>query len=214
MPQTNGTLKTLQNNLEEAILFLSPKFEISEVDLRSVEEPSYEIVSERKASYHPFWNCFSFGLDYIHDIMALGEEASHYLHNVLLRLKERNYIFPGKPPRKDDLDALLHGLDELVGRYGSLVYCNARDIQVKPSNEIPNFSHHFGMTREEYEMARMKHETGYRRADRIFAEFGELLLPKMARMSYAEALEALPRLAPITFYEQRVLPIIDWFRIF
>ena len=53
------------------------------------------------------------------------------------------------------------------------------------------------------------HDFGYRLAYRLMELHGDSMLPDVSRMSIDEALKALPRIAPVTWIDRNILPIVD-----
>jgi len=201
MSQTNNQIEVLKRNLEEAIIVLAPKFAVSDNKLKTYSTPSFEIVDKKGAFYDRVDKKFIFSLDLIEDIPSLGEEASHYLHTELNKFHEKKF----QKYSKEYWMAM--NLLELVGHYGKLIYANGKEEKITTVKELypPNIIFE---TREQVEDY-WSYKEGYSKAEKIFAEYGDTLLPRISGMSVEKAIEILPRLAPVSFYERKILPLLD-----
>jgi len=210
----------LRSNLEEAITVLAPKFDISDEELKSYPFPQINIIrgkqlieygylvhtiDENSALYNPHDKVFLWGIALISNIPAIGEESSHFLHLELNPIHKQKFQFLSR----EYWTAM--NLMELVGCYGKFLYASKKGEKVQIADDIwprDAMANPAELTAE-YLISVYTHQRGYRRAERIFNEYGDLLLPRIARMSPQEALEVLPRLAPVSLYEKRILPILD-----
>ncbi|MEK6956281.1 MAG: hypothetical protein AABW52_06470, partial [Nanoarchaeota archaeon] len=99
-------------------------------------------------------------------------------------------------------------LIELVAEYGGLLYGQHKGVEYKQfsegmiSDDIP------GMNAQLYLIVSQR---GYERADQAIKKHGNSLLPRLARMTIEES-EKLGRILPITFYERKIIPLIDRMR--
>lgn len=201
MAQRNFWIESLRRDLGEAVIKLAPKFAILDEELRTYPIPSFEIVKEKGVIYDPINKKFTFDSESIWDVYAFGEEASHYLHCELNPIHEKKFQYRSK----EYWSAM--NLLELVGHYGAMIYATEKRVKISTVKELCPTNVVFD-TREQLEDY-WGHKEGYSRAEKIFAEYGDSLLSRIARMSVEEALEILPRLAPVSLYERRILPFLD-----
>lgn len=188
----------LRLNIERAVRYLAPKFQVSDWEIQAYGEPAY-IVDEHEetASYCHDDREFIFNPLLLDDIEAIGEETSHYLHHIVNNLED-NF----------DTDVLT----EVIGRYGGLCYqygCprNIAALLRNGHQEIAWPPSSMSFWELWYDSA--VHDMSYARAEIIFRNHGDSLLPRLARMSVDESLKFLPLVAPVTFYERRVLPYVS-----
>src|SRR3989344_1886886 len=207
---------TLEQNIQEAIRFLAPKFEITPNMLAKFKRHSSAVFeindgaevipeprSKTKARYHYGDARFEFTMESIDNLKTLGHEVTHYLHHELNpELQKRmDEIGPEKIEYWRGLE-----LQELLGEYGGIVYMTSKGESFSPGS-FWNFVSK-GTPGMYSVLSDRAYNRAYDRADKAFMEHGETLLPKLARMSLEEA-EQLPRILPINIYERRILPLID-----
>ncbi len=209
-------IEILQRNIEEAIEFLALKFDITQEMLGCFRRPSYEILADKNRAIFDLDNArFNFSINLINDTGTLGEEASHYLHaeSNPLFFQDMQDIFLRGNKKITGRFLKVNNLSELIGYYGSLVYCQIKGVSLEfrkfpfilPEGEYwdqKNLFDYFG------------HEEGYKRAQEAISRYGDSLLPRLVNMSVEEAIRTVPRLLPIGFYERKVLPLLDRFRDF
>jgi hypothetical protein len=204
---TVSPLEILASNLEDAIRTLSPKFKVSEEELDAFRKPSFDI--EGKGARYDMRNArFIFGFDSVYDIPAIGEEAAHYIHTEINPIQRRTYstkgdYFCGKPIEYFHIMNLL----EFVGHYGSLVYSEEKGLKPEAVKVMLGAD-----DSKEATVDFLSHLLGYDRAESVFLRYGDSMLSYAARLSFEESKDVLPRLAPTSFYERSILPIIDRIR--
>lgn len=199
-------IEELKDNLEEAIRVLAPKFGISSETLGKFDKPSFEIRENVYiAGYDSDSNRFLFDADFVEDSEALGEEASHYLHD-RINLDIREFLLKRHLANKQTLKVMYRKaikyaiLCETVGLYGRLVYLN--EICGKPPNTKLFFDTRKPRPYGPNDMELALHVKGYKRGAMLFALYGDSLLQEVARMNIDHAFTVLPRLAPITLFEK------------
>lgn len=204
----------LKRKVEEAMLFLAPKLDISAALLTSFKCPSYKVVEEilteaegEKPGFiiglYNFEECgFKFPIKSLDNIKTIGHETTHYLHHQLNPALRKD-IKQGGINRN-----FWWGLElsELVAEYGGIIYQKYHGISedYPPSllaeGGIPGFNTML------YEIVSRR---GYSRAYHAFEQHGEAILSGLARIHLIETGQTLPRLLPITFYERKILPLIN-----
>ncbi len=201
--EKNRELKQkLQANIEDALQVLLPFFAIHQKQALQFRKPSYVISSTENAtntldycrergSYNFETAEFTFNPTTIENIATIGEETAHYIHG------EINPLWKDKPKTKEEYFKTAN-LVELIGRYGALVYTQEKKQKVEPINWYDVVTDGSGLE------VGQTHYEGYTRAEKIFKEQGAKLLPKIARMSFEESRNELPKIAPIHFYEPRL----------
>ncbi|MFA6889168.1 MAG: hypothetical protein WC254_06755 [Candidatus Woesearchaeota archaeon] len=202
----------LTERIEGAIVFLAPKFGVSEEELKGFRRPTVEICEsndETKVSpgeYYFDTNTVSIASDSFDK--SIGEEVSHYLHHRI-----NTTLFPEiqrRERKKDETSRVGTTLLEVVGRYGKIVHdvSQGNQFELLPSDFFLNLYGSPLLNVNEV----IAHEIGYRRAERAYMMHGEFLLPRLARLTLDEGIVTLPRLLPITWYERKVLPVVDRIR--
>lgn len=189
----------LRKNVDIALGVLAPKFEVSDEELRIHGKPSVEI-GERTSCIYP--NRLIFELHNINSELALGEEVSHFLHGV---------VNPeiSKAKNVDEINTRRYVM-ETVGHYGAIVYLNEMGY------DYSLFDVHWPIAPDvngEDLWNHLAHELGYKRAFRLFQSHGDTLLADLARMDREHANVSLPRLAPLSLYERKFLPMVDHVRV-
>lgn len=180
----------LEGNLLRTMATLAPKFGITDTS-KGFFMPDYILVSPENpsAKYGPLF--FSFNPALISNVEILGHEVSHCFHGQLCPCEvEYAKTSFGKTLR------------EVVAHYGGFVNCveNGLLIPGEKWDRGPGFSHD------------LPHKMGYHIAQKAIRSYGDSLLPELARMGLDEARITLSRLSrklPISFYERRVLPLLD-----
>jgi hypothetical protein len=211
--------ETLKGNIDEAILALAPKFGVSPETLATFRSPTVlvcDVIETRTEPRIPIRSDGMYIFDEarfkltrhaLNDLLLLGHEVSHYLHNEINpQFRQRMKDYGGEDPEF----WIGFELQELVGEYGGIIYTtsqgvgsSARSRGLYCDNGVPGL------------IARLSdcaHDLAARRADKAFSEHGEELLPRLSRLGLDEADEILFRLLPVTFYEKRILPVLDRLR--
>jgi hypothetical protein len=209
MSQERSPIDILASNLEEAIATLAPKFRISQEELASFRRPSFEI-DGKGARYDLHDARFIFGFDSVYEIPVIGEEAAHYLHAEINPLYAQEFrpkgeFFCGKPIEYFHVMNLI----EFVGHYGSRVYSKEKGLEPRAVKVMLGISDNDST---DSTVDFLNHVLGYERAESVFLRHGDAFLPFAARLSFEDSKDILPRLAPASFYERSILPIIDRIR--
>lgn len=186
------TKTILEQNIEQVILALAPKFEITPKMLATFFKPQFEVsegpIREKPlvtAMYDPINIKFTFRQDFVNNITALGHEVGHYFHDMV------NETF-----QRDIFDSIERGVrtpaywlgiqtKEMVGRYSEIVYSGMHGLPFSPwpkGDHIDNGSSGGAL----HDLAV---ELGYRRADRAFVQYDDAFLPQLVRMSLDEAVK-------------------------
>ena len=199
--------RLLRTMVREAVIELYPKFGIDEKTFKTFRH--LEIVPGDKAQYDPLGCRFLMPEDtsgwepsFLDE--AVGEEVSHYLHlelNPIHKTVESLY-------EQDNRVIACANLVETVGRYGAQIYCAPKGIKM---HEV-DWLGYLMANPDGGGVSMLYHRDAYQRASILFELHGEALLPRVARMSVVDAQRNLPRLAPMTFYERKILPKVDKIR--
>ncbi|MBI2151655.1 hypothetical protein HYU21_02950 [Candidatus Woesearchaeota archaeon] len=205
----------LETTIKEAILALAPKFKITPEQLATFRLPTIEvcdniifgdIVSNFAGSYN--WEKAHFKITQISitNPRLIGHEVGHYLHHEL-----NPSVVKDKKKESVESSKFWQGeiLIELVAEYAGIIYATGNNQSFSLSKNLFYDNLISGLSARLSDVA---HEIGTRRAEKAFQESGETLLPKIARMGIDEAEESLPRILPITLYERRILPLVDYLR--
>ena len=188
----------IRENVRAAIAVLSSKFEISDAEMQTFGEPVTEIGTRTRCVYP---RTLIFEPHMTDDDTALGEEVSHLLHGIV-NPEIRH------PKTHDEINSRRY-IIECVGHYGALVYLKEKGAP------YDNIKWPFAPDCEGDEFfSHLAHEYGYKRAVKLFGLYTDSLLPQVARMDYDTALVALHRLAPLSFYERKIIPAIDRAKVF
>ena len=189
------TEEILRRNFDNALEVLAEKFKVG--DLEKFSRPEI-LVYEGGTGYNFGENIIQFNTSQVYSKIVLGEEASHYLHLQL------NPLHKTKVLNNFDVIAVTT-LIEVVGRYGALVYLNERGESIMPFKKRGAFATE---STQEF-VSQVSHHYGYQFAHKLMELHGDTILPVLARMELDEGLKSLPRLAPITFYERNIMPLVD-----
>ena len=194
----------LQQKLEalvsEAIEILAPKFQITNEEKAIFRTPTLEVCDER-SSYHLVDNHIKLNRSDLDRPYVVGEEISHYIH------------FQLKPSISNKAGTLLSVLPEvrnreMIGRYGALVY-------VASKGPAPDDWQKQGLSLDNGEdtLDILAHDFGYERAYRLFELHGDKYLARLARMDVDDAFVFARGVAPISWYERKILPLFPKPRI-
>ena len=204
-PQT-----VLEENIQEAIRVLAPKFEITPQMLVSFIKPQIEVQESpirRKplvsALYDPINIKFTFRQDMIRNAGIIGHEVGHYLHDMVNEGFQEDIFDSADIHFRSKRYWLGIQTKELVGRYSEIVYLKLCGQPFTPWQKGEHLDNGAGAALHDLAI-----ELGYRRADIAFTKYGDTFLPKIVKMNLDEAVEVLPREFPVGFYERRIMPII------
>ncbi len=206
----------LEQNIQETIRVLAPKFEITPDILVGFRKPSYVVGevndeavvilgphSKTKARYHYKEIQFEFSPESVGNLDTLGHEVTHYLHHEFSPELQKRMDEIG--PKKIEYWRGIE-LEELLGCYGGIVYSTTKGETFSPRSPW-NFIDS-GVPGADYLLLDRATDRGYRRANEAVMKYGEELLPQLIRMNLEET-EQLPRILPLNFFERRILKILD-----
>lgn len=190
----------LEAQVRTAMELLVPKFRISEEERVRFQTPAIEVYDGRTL-YHAIDNCIRFHPSDVDCPIVVGEEVSHYFH------------FQLRPPANNAFPTVFHALPvvvnrEMIGRYGALAYLTSRDATPDVWRAQRGWADTATNTLDV-----LGHNLGYERAYRLFELHGEAYLPGLARMNVDDSLDLARRVAPISWYERKILPLFAKSRI-
>ncbi|MFA6461091.1 MAG: hypothetical protein WCV90_02400 [Candidatus Woesearchaeota archaeon] len=206
--------KLLQQNIEEAILALAPKFDIPPELLTTFRQPTYEVCEvitvdgkETKivGQYDREDVHFRFPSQSIDDFRIVGHEVGHYLHHELNPNLMSQCAKKGQNNRN-----FWWGIElaELVAKYAGIIYSVSKGVPYRKYLDHSNGGQGFDALR-----SAIIHERADKRSEKAWYLKDETLLSSLARMDLDGGVCALPRIFPVTFYERSILPKMDRLRI-
>ncbi|GEM_PF-1909249 len=188
--------KDLQERISDARSILIPKFSITPQEQAMLHEPGIELWDGR-TQYTLKSNQIQFNRKDLENPLAIGEETAHYIHLSLnpLTIDRQTDLF-------DVLPLLV--ARELVGRYGALVYMSVKGISIdtwKRTEGLPDSSSEW--------LDYLSHSIGYERAYKLFDLHRDRYLAQVARMNPHNLIDFSRRVAPVSWYERRIVPLVD-----
>ncbi len=188
--------ETLRRNFDNALEVLARKFKID--DLGRFPRPEF-LVCQEGTGYEFEKNRIQFNENQVSSSIAIGEEASHYIHLQLNPLHKTRVV------TNFDVIAVIT-LIEVIGRYGALAYLKEKGEDIEPFKKRKGA---FATDSTQEFVEQMSHHFGYESAYKLMELHGDAMLPALSRMGLDEGLKAVSRLAPITFYERKIMPLVD-----
>lgn len=190
----NSTQK-LQENIAEAKQILIPRFRVTHLEQERLIEADIEIYDGR-TRYHFEENKLRFNEKELGNPIAIGEEISHWVH-----LRINPLVNPMGVPVSERLP--YHASIEMVGRYGALSYAAAKRLPYEPwKRRILELS-----PADDPDDV-LGHDWGYERAYKLFELHGDQYLPILARMGINDSLDLASIVAPVSWLERRVEPLL------
>src|SRR3989344_1491568 len=193
--------ENLKGKVADAISVLTVKFKVTPEEQAKLKEPTIEIY-EGRSRYRYDTNRLQLNAT-PEDLwpLVIGEEIAHYIHFGI-----NPHIFTVKPEEATTVFDFLHRVFsvEMIGRYGGLVYAS-----VKGLCEFPFKKSHRYTENPDDTLDHLGHELGYQRAYKVFELHGDEHLPKLARMNAREVIDFSRKVAPISLYERKIMPLFN-----